>query len=376
MIYRQPGSKYYWTKFNWQGKTYRVTTGATDRKTAQSISARIRSEMAMGNFGILQPKEIPTLAEFMKEQFLPYVKSTKDIAPKTKEYYQLGSVHLLASKKLSSTKLTDIDDQALARFSAKNKYSISTLNRNLRTLRHALQLAEKWKVIDRAPKVSIAPGENVRDRVITDEEMKLYLMACLQPWRDIASIMFTLGMRPGEIYALRWEQVDFNSGFIFILRGKTQNSKRQLSIEPVRPILEYRHRDAGFPHTGWVFPADTKSGHIGQGSAKNQHLKAIAAANNAAKEKAKEAGITNSEDKIKAFAPYCLRHTALTTLATLTDSFTLKKIAGHASVRTTQRYVHPQDQVIEDAFAKITERKKVVIAGGHSENGENKEKRG
>jgi integrase len=42
-------------------------------------------------------------------------------------------------------------------------------------------------------------------------------MAAMQPLRDIAGILFVLGMRPGEVYALRWEQIDFASGLITIL---------------------------------------------------------------------------------------------------------------------------------------------------------------
>lgn len=191
---------------------------------------------------------------------------------------------------------------------------------------------------------------------MTDDEMKLYLTACLQPWRTIACIMFCLGMRPGEVYALRWEQIGFEAGFIFVLRGKTAKAKRQLSLEPVRQILEHRHKEAGFPAEGWVFPAESRSGHVEQGSAKNQHLKAIA------------------RSGVKAFAPYCLRHTALTNLAGICDSFTLSTIAGHSSVRVTERYIHPQAKIIAEAFEKITEGKKVVIGSGHSEDQADKAK--
>jgi integrase len=349
MIYKQRGSKYYWTKFMWRGEIYRKSTGATDKKTARTIEAKIRSELAQANFGIFQPKETTLLADFLTDRFLPFVESTPDIKSNTREYYRRGTAHLLASKKLAGLELTEIDEQQVAKFAARNPHSISTLNRNLRTLRHALKLAEKWKVIDRAQAVRLSPGENERDRVVTDEEMTRYLTASLQPWRDIASIMFMLGMRPGEVYALRWEQIDFQNGFLFIIRGKTEKAKRQLSLEPVQQILEYRHQKAGLPTEGWVFPANTKSGHIQQGSAKNQHLKALA------------------RSGVKPFAPYSLRHTALTNLAGVCDTFALKSIAGHASIRTTQRYVHPQAVVISEAFTKIAERKKIVIAGGHSD---------
>ena len=97
-----------------------------------------------------------------------------------------------------------------------------------------------------------------------------------------------------------------------------------------------------------MFPASSKTGHFEQGSAKNQHAKAL------------------RESKVKAFEPYCLRHTALTDLAALgCDSFTLAKIAGHSSITITQRYCHPQADAIERAFSEMANRPRVVTEGGH-----------
>lgn len=49
-----------------------------------------------------------------------------------------------------------------------------------------------------------------------------------------------------------------------------------------------------------------------------------------------------------------LRHTALTQLAQAgADVFTLARIAGHSSITITQRYVHPQADAIERAFAQL-----------------------
>src|SRR2546430_920469 len=59
---------------------------------------------------------------------------------------------------------------------------------------------------------------------------------------------------------------------------------------------------------------------------------------------------------LKAFPPYTLRHTALTNLGTSgCDVFTLAKIAGHSSITTTQKYIHPQADAIERAFAALPE---------------------
>lgn len=49
------------------------------------------------------------------------------------------------------------------------------------------------------------------------------------------------------------------------------------------------------------------------------------------------------------------RHTALTNLGLAgTDPFTLQRAAGHASIGTTRKYVHPTSESLKTAFQKKT----------------------
>src|SRR5207342_1809819 len=106
-----------------------------------------------------------------------------------------------------------------------------------------------------------------------------------------------------------------------------------LLVPMVQGALQSRNRAQGFPKEGWVFPTESKSGHLEQGSAKNQYEAAFVAIEKAAKEECKKAGRDESEAKtLKPFPPYVLRHTALTNLAPLCDTFTLKTIAGHSQI--------------------------------------------
>ena len=168
---------------------------------------------------------------------------------------------------------------------------------------------------------------------------------------------------------MRWENISLTeTGFLQIVRGKSKAARRMLPLVPiVHSALKSRHSEQGFPKEGWVFPTESKSGHLEQGSAKNQYEAAFATIDKAAKEECKKAGRDEAEAKtLKPFAPYCLRHTALTNLAPLCDTFTLKTIAGHSQISMTARYVHPQGEVIGEAFKKIAERQKVVIGASHS----------
>jgi site-specific recombinase XerD len=112
-----------------------------------------------------------------------------------------------------------------------------------------------------------------------------------------------------------------------------------------------RHEQQGKPLEGWVFPAQTKSGHTEEDALRRSHMDAL------------------RDSKVSPFPPYCMRHTALTDLATLgCDAFTLARIAGHSSISITQRYCHPQADAIERAFAGVAARQKVVTDGSHQEN--------
>lgn len=122
-----------------------------------------------------------------------------------------------------------------------------------------------------------------------------------------------------------------------ITDGKSRAARRMLPLVPaVFDVLKSRQRGQSIME-GWVFPADTRTGHLeSDGLAKTQHAIAL------------------KNSKVKAFEPYCLRHTALTNLGEAgCDAFTLARIAGHSSITITQRYVHPQADAIERAFAKL-----------------------
>jgi hypothetical protein len=109
-----------------------------------------------------RPVEI-TLAEFLKKHFI-----TGEIAPKTKAYYQYGTEKLLESElaKLPLNKITKQDGQPyVAKFVrpssdykldqrrehlSNDKFSPSTINCTLRTLRRALTVAYESNMLLKA----------------------------------------------------------------------------------------------------------------------------------------------------------------------------------------------------------------------------------
>jgi integrase len=348
MIYKN--GRYYMVKFMWQGKLIRKSTRATEKKTARTVESQIRSELAKKNYGILERKPSPTLSEFLKKEFIPFTQGKFQTVPKTLDYYLYGTKSLLASD-LANLQLDEITDQNAGHYAAgRSNLSVATVNCGLRTLRRALNLAADWGKLDRKPKIGLAKGERRRERVLTDDEAERYLQACLQPWHDVATIIRWSGLRPGEVFCLRWENLAFNGDQVFVQipRGKSKAARRVLPMMPqAYQVLKARWESQSSQADGWIFPSASRSGHFEQGSAKNQHAKAL-----------KISGISP-------FEPYILRHTALTEIGKHCDTYTLARIAGHSSITITERYVHPQAEAIMHAFEKMAIRRQLVTEGGH-----------
>ena len=385
-IYKR-GGDVYWYKFQWEGKLVRESTRQTNDKVARSMESSHKARLAAqskerdaarerlqcaevlkcheceslfnedkavrkdGNVFCTakcaaqwrKARTMPTLEAFLKERFIPDAKTRHKAKPMTVRYYKQGA-DMLTRSKLSGLRLDELTSEHAGQFAAElARLSSSGINRGLRTLRRAMNLAYAWRQIDKPVKVELAKGENQRDRVLTDEELKAYLNACPQPWKDAALIISEEGMRPGEVFALRWSHVligEDGTGLIRVVDGKSKAARRILPMTPgVHSTLKGRHEAQGSPADGWVFPTGSIEGHLTGDGAKESHTRAL------------------TDSKVAPFVPDVLRHTALTRLgkATNGDVFALARIAGHSSITITQRYVHTQADPIEGIFNRAVE---------------------
>jgi hypothetical protein len=50
---------------------------------------------------------------------------------------------------------------------------------------------------------------------------------------------------------------------------------------------------------------------------------------------------------------HALRHTFLTEAGEYTDPFTLQYVAGHDTIKTTMRYVHPREEAVRKLFVRL-----------------------
>jgi integrase len=136
----------------------------------------------------------------------------------------------------------------------------STVNRELSVMRSALYKGKKRT----PPKVNVIPyfplikETNIRKGFLTDDQYASLLDALPDELRALFVTGFVTGLRLGEILAIRWDQVDFESGFITLRTGETKNGQGRsvplLEGDMQRLLLDAkRERDAKWPRCSHVF---------------------------------------------------------------------------------------------------------------------------
>jgi integrase len=171
-------------------------------------------------------------------------------------------------------------------------------------------------------------------RVLSWDEESAYLAAASQPLRDVATLILQTGMRPGEVFHLKKEDVSLQLGFIHIPSGKTDFARRTIPLTArAREVLGCRLLGM---KSEWLFPTATDS---------SRPVASVADAH--------EAAIRRSKIE-RPFRLYDLRHTALTRMAMAgVDLPTLRELAGHANIQMTMRYVHPTSEHKKAAMEKL-----------------------
>jgi integrase len=344
----------YWYKFMWNGKLVRESTRQGNDKVARQMEAAHRTSLAKGEVGIREKKVVPTLKEFCCQRVEPWAKARFEMScRKNWTWYRTGIRALTAYKPLADSRLDQIAGELASEFAAhrlRDGMQVSTANNSLRVLRRILNLALEWGVLSTVPKVKVLSGERRRERVISVDEEARYLAAAPEPLASIAAVLSDTGMRPEECFRLSWDNVTWlngRNGALLVTHGKTAAARRAIPMTPrVRAVLESRWEMAAKPQEGWVWPAPTRSGHVEPSSLRKQHARTF-------KSLAEEAA-KRDEKPVRPFVLYSLRHTFLTRLGESgCDAWTLARIAGHASIAISARYVHPSEDAVLDAMLRL-----------------------
>jgi len=307
------------------GRRYRGTTGERSRLRGQKVAQLLMGEARHGR---LLDRRAPTLGE-LGERFLEFLNASTGLDGDTVRYYKNGW-RMLKETKLVGICISELTNDDVDAFGP-TKGSGYNVNNARRTLRRMLSKAVEWKLINVAPRISLAE-EHAREATFTAEQQQELLRIAPQPLRDVAMLMFDTGMRPDEVLRMRAENIDWAKRVIFVPNGKTPNARRFVPLsERCENLLLVR---CAGKSGGWVFASKrkSKSGHLSPLPC-NRQFKRVREALGLGRE----------------FVLYTARHSFGTEIMEKTGNPKLvMKVMGHSDLQTTMRYVHPETAVVRD----------------------------
>jgi len=340
-IYKQPASPYYYYDFYFEKRRYQASTHLRNKTIAHRVECIKKAELAQRRAGILPKKQIPLFRDFA-ERFLHTVK--------VERRHNTHRAYLSCFRNLEPgfgrKYLDEITPEMIRAFKEariEQQRSPTTINRDLSCLRQILAIAVKDELIAKSPffggRVELL-HEKGRDRTLSLDEERKYLRASTPVLRDVAIIMVEMGLRPGEIFQLRSEDMRMGppAPYVHVRDGKSDRAVRDVPITSrALPVFNRRLSNA---KGEYLFPRRVGNGHDWarpMTELEPAHLRAL-----------ESSGIKPP------FRLYDLRHTYGTrAIEAGIDVFSVAKLMGHADLSTTERYVHLSKGHLEDAQKKM-----------------------
>lgn len=328
------------------GKTKQVERITDTKRAAGDLCDRMTIELSKSHGGIRTGDKMTfnDLADYCETYFyksatyadgrlVEGVRSINTALAQLKvlrEYFgklSLRSIQNLTLKNFRSNRLQTVSNHT------GRKISVATANRELAMMRRMTNIALREGWIVRDPflgdrSLINLTAETKRERILNRSEEERLLMACSSETRSHIKPLIVLALdtslRRGELFRLRWQDIDFQNRVIRIdaTHTKTQREKTvPLTSRAETELLKLKQ----FAEGPRVFPfADVKRSF-----------------NNATKEAGLE-GVRFHD----------LRHTAITRL--VRGGFSIGeagKIAGHTQPQTTYRYIN----VDADSFNRASQ---------------------
>lgn len=310
---------------------------ARTKKEAEAAEAVIMNQVFQQAYGF-DEKPDKRFEDFVVENFLPYSETNK------KSFYCDVLICRVLVKKFKGKTLRQITPPMIENFkqeflSAPTKHekkrSAATVNYHLSILSKIFSLAVDAELLENNPcfRVKKLRLNNQRTRVLSgEEETKLFsALGENELVKNIVLVALHTGMRRGEIFNLKWFDVDFNRGLIQVRESKS-GKKRFIPINlTMNELLNGLKRKSEY-----VFPSPVTG--IRLDNVKRSFGRAV------------------KDAEIGDFRFHDLRHTAATRMADAgADAFTLMKILGHADIRMTARYTHATDRALRRAVTNLDE---------------------
>jgi len=304
----------WYVDYYYDGRRIRRKVGS--EKDAENALAAIKADILRGEYRFKKDRKI-RFEDFAKE-YLDYAKINKRSWGRDESSLK-RLLPFFGNMLLSKIAVRHIEEYKRMRL---EKVKTGTINRELASLKHMFTIAEKLGKFDGKNPVKQVKFFQERQyvmKILDREEINRLIDAAAGHLKPILIIAVSTGMRKGEIFNLRWSDIDFVDHYIHIKKTKSNVMRKVPMNGVVATTLKNIERKSEF-----IFPSFW--------SKKHKHIMEVFRLFKAA---CKKAGIRDLRF-------HDLRHTAATLMVTGgIPLVTVSQILGHATIHMTMKYAHP-----------------------------------
>ena len=259
----------------------------------------------------------------------------------------LGERRDMALSMLNATMARDFMEQEMERVSS------GTVKRYMTSLSCAFNRAVASRVIVSNPFRGVVPRKSDRHdkqerAAFTVDEVRRILASFPDEWPDMVRVcLYTGGQRLGDVARLAWDQIDLETGLLYLTTEKT---KRRMSKPVIAPLKDLLVRRAQYRANEYVFPiASMKHAQAGGKSSKlSLEFTALLRQYGFIGEHEELEG---DKRKLSEKSFHSLRATAVTVLRLAGVSPDLCRfIVGHDSEEIERAYIRPQQSAVIEAM--------------------------
>ena len=315
------------------GRRMRKEVG-TSKKLAQLALADVQVKIERKELGF-QTKD-KNLADFIAE-CLDYAKTNK-----SRGSYVRNEIVLRTFKAFAKIeRLRGITPQLIEsykKFRSEGGTKASTINTELNTIKAALNRAVALGYLPRNPCREVKKLKTPRKQVrfLSRDEVRKLLEAGNGRMRPIVETFLYTGLRRDELTHLTWADVDLQRRVVAVQAKDGWHPKDyEVRHIPMAPRLHELLKSLPRKDNPWVFSTSNDGPHLGHILSRDF------------RKLLKLCGIKGS-------SLHTLRHTFASHLVMNgTDVYTVQKLLGHSSIKTTEIYAHLAPDFLKAAVQKL-----------------------
>lgn len=331
MSVKEQNGKWYYEFMIYGIRKHGACRGCRTKSEALEFEAEKKNEISLIARGKKDESEIITLKQ-MFDEYLEY----SQINNKPDTYRDnIHKVEIMTSYFGANIALADVTPSMIEKLKSyiiiDMGNSKATFNRYFASLKKAFNLVilnHRLNLLNPCKLVSSFVEDNHMTRYLSEDEENRLMQELPNYLKPIVICALTTGMRKSNILNLRWENINFDMGYIEILKQENKG-KKEIKI-PLSTKFKTELENIGIKDKGFIFVS-----HRGN--------KPYTNIDEGFKQACARAGIQN-------FRFHDLRHTVGTRLVSKgADLQTVKQYLAHSDLKTTQRYLHPVNENMQKA---------------------------